>query len=101
MYNTKNNIMRNLLTYKTISDSRFDIRFNAKTLVEVEMDAVEAHILVDSINEFIHDFSKGGNIVEVKVGDSDISLIVDIWQDFRYDDLVESAIFYFEDFVLV
>jgi hypothetical protein len=58
----------------------------------------EVDILVDSINEFILDFTEGGNIVEVKVDEENSGLIVDIWEDFRYDDIVDTAVFYFEDF---
>ncbi len=93
--------MRSLLTYKTLSDFKFDVKFNGNTLVEVEMDKVEVRILVDSINEFINDFSQGGNIVEVKLSEDGIGLIVDIWEDFRYEVLIDTAIFYLEDFVVV
>lgn len=93
--------MRSLLTYKTISEDKFDLKFNGNTLVEVEMDKVEVRILVDSINEFINDFSEGGNIIEVKLSGDGIGLIVDIWQDFRYEVLIDTAIFYLEDFVVI
>ena len=92
--------MENLVTFKS-NKSTFDIFFNGTEITNVLMCKSEVEILVDSINEFILDFTEGGNIVEVKVDEENFGLIVDIWEDFRYDDIVESAVFYFEDFCLV
>ena len=92
--------MENLVTFKS-NKSTFDIFFNDVEITNVLMCKSEVEILLDSINEFILDFTEGGNIVEVKVDEENFGLIVDIWEDFRYDDIVESAVFYFEDFCLV
>jgi hypothetical protein len=89
--------MENLVTFKS-NKSTFDIFFNGVEIANVLMCKSEVEILVDSINEFILDFTEGGNILEVKVDEENSGLIVDIWEDFRYDDIVDTAVFYFEDF---
>jgi hypothetical protein len=92
--------MENLVTFKS-NNSTFDILFDGIKITNVLMNKSEVEILVDAINEFILDFAEGGNIVEVKSDDENFGLIIDIWDDFRYDDIVETAVFYFEDFCLV
>lgn len=101
LYHKKNKNMENLITYKTNSDLSTDILFDSTKITSVNMSKTEVEIFIDSVNEFILDFTEGGNIVEVKSDDGNFGLIVDIWEDFRYDDIVESAVFYFEDFCLV
>lgn len=93
--------MENLITYKINSDSTADLFFNDIKMTTVDVTMVEVDFFVDAVNEFIDDFTAGGNIVEVKSGDGELGLIVDIWQDSRYDDIVESATFWFDDFALV
>lgn len=87
--------MNNLLSYKN-----GNLLFNNTIISNIEMSKDEALIFVDSINEFISDISEGGNIIEVKSSDDNIGLIVDIWSDSRFDDLVETSTFYFDDFLV-
>ena len=93
--------MENLITYKINSDLSTDILFDGAKITSVNMSKTEVEIFIDSVNEFILDFTEGGNIVEIKSDEENFGLIVDIWEDFRFDDIVETAVFYFEDFCLV
>lgn len=93
--------MENLITYKINSDLSTDILFDGTKIASTNMTKLEAEVFIDSVNEFILDFTEGGNIVEVKSNDENFGLIVDIWVDSRYDDIVDTAVFYFEDFCLV
>lgn len=92
--------MENLVTFKS-NKSTFDIFFNGTEITNVEMNIVEVEVLVESINEFIVEFTQGGNVVEIKIDDDDSGIIVDIWCDCRYDDIYDTAVFYFDDFILV
>ena len=72
--------------------------FDNTIITNLDMDKTESLFFVDCVNDFINDIAEAGNIIEVKVGDDNLGLIVDIWTDSRYDELVETACFYFDDF---
>ena len=88
--------MSNFLTVQ-----KGNLFFDNTIITNLDMDKTESLLFVDCVNDFINDIAEAGNIIEVKVGDDNLGLIVDIWGDSRYDELVETACFYFDDFVIV
>ena len=87
--------MSNFLTVQ-----KGNLFLNNTLITNLEMDKNDALFLVDCLNDFINDIAESGNIIEVKVSDDNLELIVDIWADSRYDELVETACFYFDDFAI-
>ena len=88
--------MSNFLTVQ-----KGNLFFDNTIITNLDMDKTESLLFVDCVNDFINDIAEAGNIIEVKVADDNLGLIVDIWIDSRYDELVETACFYFDDFVIV
>jgi hypothetical protein len=85
--------MSNFLTVQ-----KGNLFFDNTIITNLDMDKTESLFFVDCVNDFINDIAEAGNIIEVKVSDDNFGLVVDIWVDSRYDELVETACFYFDDF---
>lgn len=62
LYHKTNRNMENLNTYKINSDLSTDILFDGTKITSVNMSKTEVEIFIDSVNEFISDFTEGGNI---------------------------------------